>query len=229
MLDVLAVAPHPDDVELSCSGTLVKMKRLGYKVGVVDLTRGEMGSKGTAKVRRKEMMEATEILGLDVRENLNMGDSKLIDTFENGVLLAEKLRRYKPKIILSPYWREIHPDHVVTHKIVRRAVFLSKMRKVELGLEEHKVNVVLYYPGRTVTFRPTLIVDVTDSFETKLRAVKAYSSQVTEEIIRAVEARSRFFGSLIGVEHGEPFVYPSPIPVKDLITLFQSGNRGKTC
>jgi bacillithiol biosynthesis deacetylase BshB1 len=223
MLDILALSPHPDDVELCCGGLIAKMSGKGYRIGIVDLTKGELGTEGTAEVRMQEAAEAAEILGVQIRENMDFGDCKLISGFDEAKRLAGVIRQYRPSVLIAPYGDGHHPDHAESRKLADKAVFFAKLKKVQTGHEAHRVRMVAYYMLHK-SFEPSFIVDVTESYGKKLEAIKAYKSQMElmlgiEGLLKSIELRDQLYGSKIGVKHGEPFSCDIPLKIDDLVVF----------
>ena len=223
MLDILALSPHPDDVELCCGGLIAKMSRKGYRIGIVDLTKGELGTEGTAEVRMQEAAKAAEILGVQIRENMDFGDCKLSSGFDEAKKLADVIRQYRPSVLIGPYGDEHHPDHAVSRELAKKAVFLAKLIKVQTGHEAHRVGMVAYYMLHK-SFDPSFVVDVTESYGKKLEAIKAYKSQMglmlgMEGLLKSIELRDQFYGSRIGVKHGEPFFCDIPLKIDDPVAF----------
>ncbi len=232
-LDVLAIAAHPDDAELSVGGTLVKLARMGYSTGALELTRGEAGTRGTPELRAAEARRAAELLGLAVRENLDLGDAHVWANEESRVKLVRVLRRLRPRVVFSQYREDPHPDHAHTAQLVREACHISGLVKydAEAGQERWRPSCVAYYLfPRTVA--PTFIVDISATFERKWEAIRAHASQFhnpqsdepqsrvsTAQFLREVEARDRYFGALIGVEYGEAFYVREALNVADPVAL----------
>lgn len=232
-VDILAVFAHPDDVELTVGGTLLKMKSLGYKTGALDVTQGEMGTRGTVAGRAKEAEEAAKILKLDLRENLELPDGHVWVTEETRTKLVRVLRRLKPKIILTHQADDPHPDHNHIVQLVREAARLSSMKKYdgEFGQERSQVPIVAHnvFSHRVV---PSFIVDISGFLKEKMDAIRAHKSQfynpdsnepetrlTNEGFLNELELRSRYFGSLINVEAGEPFFVREPLNIEDPIRL----------
>ena len=218
-IDILGVFAHPDDAELQVGGTLLKMKALGYKTGVLDVTRGEMGTRGTREGRAAEAVDAAKILGLDVRENLKLADGHVFFDDESRTVLVRALRRLKPKMIITHQIDDPHPDHDHIARLVRESARLSSMGNYdkEFGLERIAVPRIAHnlFSRRVL---PSFIVDISDFLEQKMEAIKAHSSQfydpnsnepetrlTDKSFLEDIENRSRYFGSLIGVEAGEPY------------------------
>lgn len=232
-IDILAIFAHPDDMELTVGGTLLKMKSFGYKTGALDITQGDMGTRGTVKGRAEEAAEAAKILKLDVRENLELPDGHVWVTEETRTKLVRVLRRLKPKVVLTHQDNDPHPDHNHIVQLVREAARLASMRKydADFGLERTNVPIVAHnvFSHRVV---PSFIVDISEFLEEKMNAIRAHRSQfhnpestepetrlTTAKFLGELEIRSRYFGSLIGVEAGEPFFVREAINVRDPIKL----------
>lgn len=234
-IDVLAIFAHPDDVELTVGGTLLKMKSLGYRTGALDVTKGEMGTRGTVEGRAVETVEAAEILKLDVRENLELPDGHVWVNDETRTKLVRVLRRLQPKILLTHQIDDPHPDHHHIAQLVREAARLCSMQKYDgdFGQERTTAPMVAHNIfSQRVT--PSFIVDISDFMEEKTAAIRAHKSQFynpnagKEELetrltgknfIAELENRSRYFGSLIGVEAGEPFFVREALNIEDPIEL----------
>jgi bacillithiol biosynthesis deacetylase BshB1 len=234
-VDVLAFGPHPDDVELFCGGTLIRLADLGHSVGVVDLTRGERASHGTPEERARETEAASAVMGLAWRENLGLPDTGL-DPASPAQLAAcvEVLRRRRPELVLVPWIEERHPDHAAAAALVTKAVFYAGVRKVETTPPSgrHVPRQVLHYAMRH-RMPPTFVVDTTAAAARKARAVACYASQVGRRpgedatlvsaplALAAIEARDRHTGSLIGVEHGEALRAPNVPGLVDPVRHFR--------
>lgn len=233
LLDVLAIAAHPDDVELSVGGTLIKLARMGYKTGVLDLTRGESGTRGTPEIRALEAERAADLLGLSVRENLDLGDARVWVNEESRVKLVRALRRLRPRVVFTQFWEDPHPDHAHTSQLVREACHVSGLVKHDgdSGQERWRPSCVAYFLfPRTVA--PSFIVDISETSQRKWEAIRAHASQFfnpqttelesrvsTEAFLGEVEARDRYFGALISVEHGEAFFVREALNVEDPVAL----------
>jgi bacillithiol biosynthesis deacetylase BshB1 len=225
MLDMIAVSPHPDDVELCCGGLIAKMTEKGYKVGIVDLTRGEMGTEGTAGIRLQEAKKAAQILGADVRENMDFGDCKLGYGFKEGRKLADVIRKHKPLILIAPYGDDDHPDHAAAKELAKKAAFFSRLRRIETQHEPHRLRSIIYYMLHK-PFEPTFIVDVTDSYEKKKKSIRAYQSQIElissyGGLLRTIRIRDQLYGSRIGAEYGEPFLSDAPLKIEDPVAFLR--------
>lgn len=222
-LDLLAIGSHPDDVELSSGGLIAKLSEREYRIGIIDLTRGERGTYGSGEVRVKEAKKAADILNVEIRENMDFGDCELSSDFDRAKKLADKIREYRPSILLIPYGDESHPDHGAGRKLSKRAAFLAKLSKIGLNHEAHTVKNVIYFMMHK-EFEPTFIVDVTENYERKVEAIKAYSSQMklmTEQggLLKAARLRDRRYGFRIGSKYGEPFYSDSPLKIDDPVSF----------
>ena len=221
-LDSLFIGAHPDDVELSCGGTVVKMVKAGNSVGILNLTRGELSTRGSVKIREREASEAAKILGVKVRENLELEDGSIENNPGNRLKLISAIRKYTPELIFAPYPRDRHPDHKHASQLVSEASFYSGLTKIitKIGSKKQKPyrpNRILYYM-QTYTFEPSFITDISNEFETKMKAIRCYASQFynpeskepdtfisDKKFIEYLEARARFYGFQIGARYGEPF------------------------
>ena len=232
-LDVLAVFSHPDDAELSVAGTLLKLKSLGYRTGVCDLTRGEMGTRGTPEIRAQEALEAGRIMKLDVRLNLDQPDGHVWPTEVARTAFVRLLRTHKPKVLLTTHEDDPHPDHANTSIIVRQAARLATMGRYddESGLAPVPMPAIMHslFSRRIV---PSFVVDVSGFVDEKMSAIQAYASQFYDQastepatrisqrgFLEEIEYRMRYFGSLIGVEAGEPFYVREALNVDDPLAL----------
>ncbi|AFV76262.1 bacillithiol biosynthesis deacetylase BshB1 [Thermus oshimai] len=219
MLDLLVIAPHPDDGELGCGGTLARAKAEGLSTGILDLTRGEMGTKGTPEERAKEVEAASRILGLDFRGNLGLPDGGLRDGPEERLALAGALRRLRPRIVFAPLEADRHPDHTAASRLSVAAVHLSALPKAPLEGAPHRVERLFFYPGNH-PFTPSFLVKISAFIDRWEQAVLAYRSQFSGEAAsetvgpKGVEARKalrRHWGNYLGVDYAEPFVSPVPV------------------
>lgn len=228
-VDVLAIFAHPDDVELSVGGTLLKMKHLGYRTGALDVTEGEMGTRGTVGARAEEAKEAARILKLDVRENLGLPDGHVFADDASRAKLVRVLRRLKPKVLMTHQSDDPHPDHNHIVQLVRESARLASMFRYEeeTGNEKIEPPIVAHsvFSRRVV---PSFVVDISDFLEGKMEAIRAHRSQFydpkskepetrlsSKEFLVQLENRSRFFGSLIGTMAGEPFYVREALNIDD--------------
>jgi bacillithiol biosynthesis deacetylase BshB1 len=236
-LDVLAVGPHPDDVELCCGGTIAGLAAAGHQVEIVDLTAGELASNGTVEARGIEAAKARQILGVRERHNLGLPDGGLSAHDDAQVAaLVELLRRLKPELILAPPERARHPDHEAAGTLVRRAVFLANLKQFGKGLRTAPRR-VLHYEMR-VAITPAFVVDTSATWNAKRRAIACYGSQMSAPpstvptlvndsgTMWAIEARDRRYGAMIGAEFGEPFSMAAHVGVVDPLALLRSGPAG---
>ena len=228
---ILAIAAHRDDIEQTCGGTLLKMAERGHATGILDLTQGEMGTRGTAEDRAHEAEEAARILRVGWRRALDIPDGRVENTWENRLKIAHVIRETRPLVVILPYWQGRHPDHYTTSVLGYEACFLAGLAKLEVdGLAPYRpfkiVYATLYYDTR-----PTFVVDITEQFEARLQSILAYKSQFTDqeagrglfpaqaEIRERVEAMARFYGLLAGVKYAEPFVQKEVGLVDDLAAI----------
>jgi bacillithiol biosynthesis deacetylase BshB1 len=231
-VDVLAIAAHRDDVELTCGGTLLKAAALGQRTAIVDLTQGEMGSRGSAELRAAEASRAAEILGVTARVNLGLPDAGITNTPETRAQLVRLIRRFQPRVVLAPSITGKHPDHRVSAELVTDACFLSGLSKIEADLPRFRPFKLLHsLTYREDPVKPTFVVDISAEFEQKLLAIKAYGSQfdgVTqageafpngEPLYDIVRHQAAHYGSLIRVKYGEPFYTAETMRVDDLMAL----------
>lgn len=231
-IDICACGAHPDDVEMGVGGILLKMKKRGFRTGIVDLTRGEMGTRGTPEIRAKEAARASQLLQVDVRENLDLGDTLLAVTRERILALANIIRKLRPSVLLAPYWIDYHPDHATAGLLMQQAFFHVRLAKLKLDFPPHYPKRIYYYPCHQPVI-PHLVEDITEEFNQKMEALKAYQSQISLEadsqhLQRSigitdyafhVESRSRYFGSLINVRYGEAFLVDRPLQLNMVTNL----------
>jgi bacillithiol biosynthesis deacetylase BshB1 len=231
-LDLLAIAAHPDDVELTCGGTLIKMVQRGYKVGILDLTAGEMGTRGTSEMRQREAAAAARILGVRFRENLGLPDARLEVNEKHKLAVARRIRALRPHTVILPYWEGRHPDHYNASRLAYEACFLAGLKRLPLEGQPFRPFKVLY---STVYYpvRPTFVVDITQQFERRRRAILAYASQFKppkrerrskvhlplDQLEQEVSLIARYYGQLIGVQYAEPFLVREVMQVEDVVKL----------
>ncbi len=232
-LDLLAIAAHPDDVELTCGGTLIKMGRRGYKTGVLDLTRGEMGTRGTPEMRLHEAAEAGRIMGLTIRANLGLPDARLEVSERYKMAVAAKIREWQPKTVILPYWEGRHPDHYNAAKLSYEGCFLAGLKQLPIPGEAYRPFKILYATTYDETVRPSFLVDITDQFEQRHKAILAYQSQFRpkkreakskvhlplDELEDRVNLTSRHYGRMIGVKYAEPFLVREVMQVDDVVKM----------
>jgi len=231
-VDIIFFGAHPDDIELSCGGTIAKSVADGLRVGIIELTRGELGTRGTPKIRRREALNAMRILGARFREQLDFGDGNLRTGREEELQIVEVVRRCRPKVVFTMWPDDRHPDHVRTGRIVTEASWYAGLRALETGLAHHRPQVTIYYPQNYLV-TPSFVVDVTKTWKTKQRAIAAFKSQFHDpkskepptfiadrKFLEMIEARGRHFGALIGVEYGEAFMTKQPPKIDDVIAAY---------
>ena len=238
-LDILAIAAHRDDVEQTCGGSLLRAASRGQRTGILDLTQGEMGTRGTAEDRAREAEDAAKILGVGWRRALDLPDGRVENTWENRLKVASVIREMRPRVIILPYWKGRHPDHYTASVLGYEACFLAGLARLDpqktLGsqpssLAPHRpfkiIYATLYYD-----IRPSFVVDISEQFEGKFASILAYKSQFSDqeagkdlfpahdEIRARVEAMARFYGMLGGVTHAEPFLQKEVGLVDDLLSI----------
>ena len=235
-LDILAFAAHPDDVELSASGTLMRYVAEGKKVGIIDLTEGELGTRGTVETRYEEAVDASKIMGISARENLRMPDGFFEDNAENKRLIIEQIRKYQPEIVLANSISDRHPDHGRAGKLVEDACFLAGLRKIETSLEgqeqlPHRPRLVAHYI-QDFYLEPSFVIDVTDYVDRKIEVIKAFKTQFYdpnspepstpisgEEFFDFIKGRMLNMGRPAGMKYAEGFTISRVFGVKDLFEL----------
>ena len=229
-LDVLAIAAHPDDIEQTCGGTLLRMAQMGYRTGALDLTAGDMGTRGSPETRIEESEIAARRLQLSWRGNLRLPDARLENTLAVRLSVSAKIRELRPRVVILPYWQGRHPDHYRTSEIGYEACFLAGLRKLDERTEPHRPHKVLY-SSVYANVTPSFVVDIGAQFEQRMAALLSYRSQYGEtaegdvhfpgeqEIRERLAAVARFYGNLIGTRYGEPFVARETLRVDDVVAL----------
>jgi bacillithiol biosynthesis deacetylase BshB1 len=230
-VDVLTIAAHPDDIELTCAGTLIKMVDKGYSVGILDLTQGEMGTRGTPEIRAAEADAARKAIGAKWRERLNFGDSRLTASIENRFALAEKIREARPKTVVLPYWEARHPDHYTAATLGYEACYAAGLKQLPVGGQPHRPKKIIY-ASMYWEVKPSFLVDITAQWERKLAAINCFNSQfsgdlrdITElypawgKLLDRIATQCKYFGHLMGVEYAEPFVVKESVAVDDIVDL----------
>lgn len=229
-LDVLAIAAHPDDVEQTCGGTLIRSAEQGYRTGVLDLTAGDMGSRGNPNLRIEESKAAAEVMLLSWRENLRWPDARLENTTPARMTLAGVIRRLRPRTVILPYWSGRHPDHYRACEISYEACFLAGLKKLEEDTPPHRPAKVLY-SSLYANVTPSFVVDITRQFDRRMASLFCYGSQYGDsdessdlfpsqrEVKERISSVARFYGNLIGVKYGEPFVVKESIQVDDVVSM----------
>jgi bacillithiol biosynthesis deacetylase BshB1 len=247
-LDILAIAAHRDDVEQTCGGTLLKAAQRGQRTGILDLTRGEMGTRGTAEDRAREADDAAKILGVSWRRALDIPDGRVENTYENRLKVATVIRETRPRVVILPYWKGRHPDHYTASVLGYKACFLAGLAKLALSSQPSAVSQTsssagesgalaphrpfkIIYATLYYDIRPSFVVDIGEQFEGKFASILAYTSQFSDqeagkdlfpardEIRARVESMARFYGMLGGVSHAEPFLQKEVGLVEDLLAI----------
>jgi bacillithiol biosynthesis deacetylase BshB1 len=231
-LDLLAIAAHPDDVELTCGGTVLKMSQAGYRTGILDLTRGETGTRGTVETRAREAERAAKVLGVKVRRNLGLPDARLSVTDEFKVTVAEVIRELRPHTIILPYWEGRHPDHYNASQLGFEGAFIAGLKAYPMKGEAFRPFKVLFATSDG-SARPTFAVDITKQFEQRRRAILAYKSQFTppestlkskvflplDELESRMSDQARHYGRMIGVKYAEGFITKEVMRIDDVVKL----------
>jgi N-acetylglucosamine malate deacetylase 1 len=247
-LDILAIAAHRDDVEQTCGGTLLKAAQRGQRTGILDLTRGEMGTRGTAEDRAREADDAAKILGVSWRRALDIPDGRVENTYENRLKVAAVIRETRPRVIILPYWKGRHPDHYTASVLGYEASFLAGLAKLALSSQPSAISQTssgagesgalaphrpfkIIYATLYYDIRPSFVVDIGEQFEGKFASILAYTSQFSDqeagkdlfpardEIRARVESMARFYGMLGGVSHAEPFLQKEVGLIEDLLAI----------
>jgi N-acetylglucosamine malate deacetylase 1 len=231
-VDILAIAAHRDDAELTCGGTLIKAVKQGYATAVIDLTRGETGTRGSAEIRADEASKAAAVLGLSARENMGFPDAGLVNTPETREYLARAIRRFAPRVVIAPAQGGRHPDHRTAAALIRDACFVSGLAKVAADVPKHRpLKVIHATTYREDHEKPTFVVDISDEFETKLEAIRCYGSQFEGEIqagevfpngeplLDIIRHHAAHYGSLIRRRYGEPFFTTETMLAEDIMTI----------
>ena len=247
-LDILAIAAHRDDVEQTCGGTLLKAAQRGQRTGILDLTQGEMGTRGTAEDRAREADDAAKILGVSWRRALDIPDGRVENTWENRLKVASAIRVTRPRVVILPYWKGRHPDHYTASVLGYEACFLAGLAKLNLNAQASDLGQTasrmdsnqsppphrpfkIIYATLYYDIRPTFVVDISEQFEGKFASILAYQSQFSnqeagkdlfpahEEIRARVDSMARFYGMLGGVSHAEPFLQKEVGLVDDLLAI----------
>ena len=229
-VDILAIAAHRDDVEQTCGGTLLKMAERGHGTAILDLTRGELGTRGTADDRAREASEAARILKATWRNALDIPDGRVENTFENRLKVARVIRQARPRVVILPYWQGRHPDHYTASTLGYEACFMAGLKKLDLEGAPHRPFKIIY-ASLYFDVRPTFVVDISDQFEARFASLMAYKSQYTDqqegtglfpqqaEIRDRVETIAKFYGLLAGVKYAEPFVQKEVGLIEDVTAI----------
>ncbi len=228
-LDVLAIAAHPDDVEQTCGGTLIKSAEMGRRCGVLDLTAGDMGTRGTPEARFEEAEAAARQMLLAWRGNLRLPDARLENALAARMSVAAEIRRLRPRVVIAPYWEARHPDHYHAGELAYEGCFLAGLKKLDESSNPHRPFKIVY-SSLYANVTPSFVVDISAQFDRRMAALLSYESQYgggaaselfpgAEEIRERLGAIARFYGNLIGVKYGEPFVVKETMQVDDLMAL----------
>jgi bacillithiol biosynthesis deacetylase BshB1 len=231
-VDLLAIAAHRDDVELTCAGTLLKAKDQAYRTGILDLTAGETGTRGSAEIRGREAAAAAEIMGVAVRRNAGLPDGHLVNDEETRRVVVEAIRELAPRVVILPFPEGRHPDHRITSQLGRDACFLAGLAKYPAAGAPHRPHKILYALSyREDPIKPTFVVDIAEQFDRKLAAIRCYSSQFDgvkhagelfpngQDLYDLVETQNAHYGSLIRTAYGEPFFTHETVRVDDVMSL----------
>jgi len=229
--DVLGFGAHPDDIEIGCGGTMIKLADAGRSVVLVDMVRGELGTRGSAQIREQEATAAAKLLGVTARENLELEDGNVRPTPEAKRKVAETIRRWRPQMVFLPYCEDRHPDHVCACELAYAGIFLAGLHRYETGQVAYRPDRLIYYMGWG-EFEPTFVVDITAQFERKMEAIYAYSTQfkpdaspdpqtrlTSEETDWFMRSRMGHYGSLIGARYAEAFLIRGRLAVEDPLSL----------
>ena len=234
-LDILVIAPHPDDAELGMAGAILKFKAEGLKVGVLDLTDGEPTPHGSLEIRARETAAATKILGLDWRDNLGLPNRSLEPTLEARAMLAGVIRQVRPRWLFAPYWVDAHPDHVAATQLVEAARFWAKLTKTDQLGQNHPLPGKPHHPERIFNYycvhlklapQPAFVLDISEHWEKKLKAIQCYHSQFIQgrpttspTFIENLTHEAAYWGKTIGVAYGEPFASREPLGLSSMLSL----------
>ena len=231
-VDILAIAAHRDDVELTCAGTLVKAARQGYQTGILDLTAGETGTRGSASLRGEEAEGAARVMGVAERRNAGLPDAALANNDETRRIVVEQIRHFAPRVVILPFAVGRHPDHRIASELGRDACFLAGLGRYPAEGAPHRPHKILYALAyREDPVKPTFVVDITDVFETKMAAIRCYASQFDgakaageifptgQDLYSLIETQNAHYGSLIRTRYGEPYFTAETMLVDDVVTL----------
>jgi N-acetylglucosamine malate deacetylase 1 len=232
-LDLLAIAAHPDDVELTCGGTMIRMARMGYSTGVLDLTRGEMGTRGTPETRAREAGAAAKIMGLRVRENLGLPDSRLEMKEAYKEAVAARIRELRPRTVILPYWEGRHPDHYMASRLGYEGCFIAGLKQYPLRGEAFRPFKIIY-TAVYADVRPHFVVDITEQYDRRRKAILAYRSQFLpsartrktekvhlplDQLEHEMSLMAGHYGRMIGVRYGEGYVVRESLQVDDVVKM----------
>lgn len=229
-VDLLAIAAHPDDIEQTCGGSLIRMGEKGYRTAALDLTAGEMGTRGTPELRLEEADRAARIMNLKWRGNMALPDARIENSLAGRLTLAGEIRRLRPRVVILPYWEGRHPDHYNASRLCYEACFLAGLAKIDDTLPPHRPYKILY-ASQYANVAPSFVVDISAQFDRRMEALFAYQSQYGDspegstlfppqsEVRERLASAARFYGNLIGVKYGEAFVVKETQMVEDLLTM----------
>jgi bacillithiol biosynthesis deacetylase BshB1 len=230
-IDVLTIAAHPDDVELTCAGTLLRMAHQGYSVGILDLTHGEMGTRGTPELRAREAEAAAAVIGARWRERMDLGDARLTASIENRMAVAERIRAAKPRTVILPYWEGRHPDHYTAATLGYEACYAAGLKQLPVAGEPHRPKKILY-SAMYSDARPSFCVDISAFFAKKLEAILCFASQfsgdmkaITElypawgKLVDQITTQCKYYGHSIGVEYAEPYIVREILEIDDVVNM----------
>ena len=231
-VDVLAIAAHRDDVELTCAGTLIRASDQGYRTGILDLTAGETGSRGSASLRAEEAERAARVMGVSDRRNAGLPDAHLANTDETRRIVVEQIRYFRPRVVILPFPVGRHPDHRVSSELGRDACYLAGLTRYNAPGEPHRPHKLLYALSyREDPVKPTFVVDITDQFNRKMEAIRCYASQFDgalnageifptgQDLYGLIETQSAHYGSLIRTRFGEPFFTHETVRIDDVVGM----------
>ncbi|MCA9732230.1 MAG: bacillithiol biosynthesis deacetylase BshB1 [Deferribacteres bacterium] len=237
--DVCAFGAHPDDIEIACGGTMAKLADKHYKVAMITLTKGEMGSRGSQDLRAQEFAAAAKILGASFYKSLELPDGRIFNSDENRLKIVQQIRELRPRIVFNHHWEARHPDHREASEVVKDAVFMAGLNQLDTGQKPWRPYKVIFYANR-YEFTPSFVVDVSAWFDKKMASLYAYSSQFHDPqktrasepetaishplFLQNIETRARQYGTYLGVEYGEPFLVREPLNIEDPVTLFDERN-----
>ena len=232
-IDIIAFSPHPDDAEIGCGGLLLKSKDKGYSTGIIDITRAELSTNGDPQSRAEETLEASKILKLDLRGNLELEDANIKNDYESRLKVIESIRKYRPKMVLIPYFTDRHPDHENSYKLLKDAIFISGLAKFKSGMDFYRPKIVLSYMLHH-EFKPSFIIDVSSYYDDKFKAVAAYKSQFYSDVKKKVvthiaskyffdiiNSRHRCLGLKIMAEFGEAYYIDTTVRIDDPVKYFE--------
>lgn len=228
-LDVLCMMAHPDDAEILSGGTLIRLRDQGYSVGIVDFTRGEMGTRGNAEEREREAVCAAQIMGIDIRKNLGLPDALIENTIVNRERVIRAIREYRPYLVITHDLNNRNPDHTHTAQLVKESCFTAGLAKYDTGQTPHRPDKIIFCM-EYFEFKPTILIDITKQFERKMRAVSCYKTQTynpnydglptyiaSDRFSSEMESRFRYFGSRIHTDYAEGFRMDTPVEIRDLV------------